>query len=802
LINHLNASQNNLEDVYIGYKDDVRTEQLTMRFFISYSRRDYPFARGLYESLTGAGQDPWLDLIDIAPGSDWWEAITRGIGNAEYFLLITTPWSMGSYNVRREWQLARSLGKPVLMIILQSVGEDDLAAAAAVADPLLPAETSPVSLLELTWVDVRSKPTQACEEVLAWVTDPSSANSGTLPFPPEHRRNYREYIPSIVSHVARYLMISSVALVIATLIAVARMVYLHIDQATAMPAILKLLLSVALMLTLVTSLIIVENMGSTINIYTRRSANLADNLHLYAVSLRALGFASLILRLPFIIAINGSQASTLDRIGNVYEIALIGVMLLLSAFYEYLSRQLKRSVDFQLWSPAYPQDLVSSKPATRSPTVAQPPSQIRPGLLPFKMVKPATHVSIIFSPRDAPFARELRGILRTKRITASMNQIDAALDDASIIVVSPYLEEDTQAIACWFRAQESGIPVAPVLLEGTTVSSSIGRLNWIDAREGTDQAYQILVSMLLGEEVLVNARPPEKAPSPLTETHRWLAPDKVFKDLQFVIASQVARLIFVELLLPFAFIVNPRLHLDGQYFWGILAIFGYVQLMITDAYLRRRASRLLMIGIQVISIVLWYKSIGPITSVVSHSFLEQGNNFVAYAITALIFVDLFALAKILALHGYHRPWALAKGFRPAKQGLVSAFVFMALLAVAGFTPVFALLSHDIALEGGFLEKDQPALALVEAPSDRHVWTFNAAKGESVIVDLVDLSSVSLESSLRLSTEESDLKLEEENQLTIAGRRYIYLATDDGSHTISVERQRGNHLYCLTIERQQ
>jgi hypothetical protein len=188
--------------------------------------------------------------------------------------------------------------------------------------------------------------------------------------------------------------------------------------------------------------------------------------------------------------------------------------------------------------------------------------------------------------------------------------------------------------------------------------------------------------------------------------------------------------------------------------------------------------------------------------VVSHSFLEQGNNFVAYAITALIFVDLFALAKILALHGYHRPWALAKGFRPAKQGLVSAFVFMALLAVAGFTPVFALLSHDIALEGGFLEKDQPALALVEAPSDRHVWTFNAAKGESVIVDLVDLSSVSLESSLRLSTEESDLKLEEENQLTIAGRRYIYLATDDGSHTISVERQRGNHLYCLTIERQQ
>ncbi len=86
------------------------------KVFISYSRTDEVFARQLAQSLTDLGSDVWLDVVDIKGGENWSNAIQNGLEDCEMMLVIISPESMASDNVKDEWQYYRDKRKPVIPV--------------------------------------------------------------------------------------------------------------------------------------------------------------------------------------------------------------------------------------------------------------------------------------------------------------------------------------------------------------------------------------------------------------------------------------------------------------------------------------------------------------------------------------------------------------------------------------------------------------------------------------------------------------------------------------------------------------
>lgn len=82
--------------------------------FISYSRRNRPFARQLQADLLRAGLAPWLDEHGIPFDSPDWEAeIGSAIQKADHFLLLASPESAASPNVAEEVRRAQATGQPI-----------------------------------------------------------------------------------------------------------------------------------------------------------------------------------------------------------------------------------------------------------------------------------------------------------------------------------------------------------------------------------------------------------------------------------------------------------------------------------------------------------------------------------------------------------------------------------------------------------------------------------------------------------------------------------------------------------------
>jgi hypothetical protein len=87
--------------------------------FISYSREDAQFAIRLTRDLKAAGANVWLDQVDIAPGHPWDDAIEEALKVAPQMLVIMSPASVRSTNVRDEIAYALTRGKVVIPIIYQ-----------------------------------------------------------------------------------------------------------------------------------------------------------------------------------------------------------------------------------------------------------------------------------------------------------------------------------------------------------------------------------------------------------------------------------------------------------------------------------------------------------------------------------------------------------------------------------------------------------------------------------------------------------------------------------------------------------
>jgi hypothetical protein len=90
-----------------------------MTTFISYSRDNSDFAVRLARDLRAAGFDIWLDQLDIRTGARWDDEVEKALVNSTTFLIVLTPESIQSQNVKDEIGYAIDGGKHILPIILK-----------------------------------------------------------------------------------------------------------------------------------------------------------------------------------------------------------------------------------------------------------------------------------------------------------------------------------------------------------------------------------------------------------------------------------------------------------------------------------------------------------------------------------------------------------------------------------------------------------------------------------------------------------------------------------------------------------
>jgi len=90
------------------------------RTFISYSRINKDFALQLAKEMKSDGFLVWLDQLDIPTGARWDNELEKALEECGIFLLILTPASIASENVKDEIGYAIDNGKRILPILLEN----------------------------------------------------------------------------------------------------------------------------------------------------------------------------------------------------------------------------------------------------------------------------------------------------------------------------------------------------------------------------------------------------------------------------------------------------------------------------------------------------------------------------------------------------------------------------------------------------------------------------------------------------------------------------------------------------------
>jgi hypothetical protein len=87
--------------------------------FISYSHKDKDFVQYLIYRLSQRDVSLWLDEDRIYASEVWRDTIHSGLNTSDAMILVVTPDSMDSDEVRKEWQYFLSLKRPVIPLILK-----------------------------------------------------------------------------------------------------------------------------------------------------------------------------------------------------------------------------------------------------------------------------------------------------------------------------------------------------------------------------------------------------------------------------------------------------------------------------------------------------------------------------------------------------------------------------------------------------------------------------------------------------------------------------------------------------------
>lgn len=89
--------------------------------FISYSRQDTSTVDQIVSRLKADGFDVWIDRANIKGGDLWTVAIVEAIDTAESFVLMLSPSSTASDNVRKEVQLAQDAKRKLFPLLIAAV---------------------------------------------------------------------------------------------------------------------------------------------------------------------------------------------------------------------------------------------------------------------------------------------------------------------------------------------------------------------------------------------------------------------------------------------------------------------------------------------------------------------------------------------------------------------------------------------------------------------------------------------------------------------------------------------------------
>ncbi|HET7038047.1 MAG TPA: tetratricopeptide repeat protein [Thermomicrobiaceae bacterium] len=88
--------------------------------FLSYASTDRAWALRIAALLNARGVSVWIDRTSIVGGTRWTDEIVTGIKTTPVLLVLITPASMQSRNVRQEIQLAWEYDRKILPLVLQT----------------------------------------------------------------------------------------------------------------------------------------------------------------------------------------------------------------------------------------------------------------------------------------------------------------------------------------------------------------------------------------------------------------------------------------------------------------------------------------------------------------------------------------------------------------------------------------------------------------------------------------------------------------------------------------------------------
>jgi len=89
--------------------------------FISYSRKDIQTVDDIVARLKNDGFEIWIDRSSIKGGDLWTVAIVEAIDTADSFVLMLSPGSTASDNVRKEVQLAQDAQRKLFPLLIEAV---------------------------------------------------------------------------------------------------------------------------------------------------------------------------------------------------------------------------------------------------------------------------------------------------------------------------------------------------------------------------------------------------------------------------------------------------------------------------------------------------------------------------------------------------------------------------------------------------------------------------------------------------------------------------------------------------------
>jgi len=75
-----------------------------MMVYISHSRQNSSAAFLLRDALQKRGLEPWLDLVDVTPGTDWNQGVADAIRKADGFVFLLGPSGPEDRGQNYEWQ--------------------------------------------------------------------------------------------------------------------------------------------------------------------------------------------------------------------------------------------------------------------------------------------------------------------------------------------------------------------------------------------------------------------------------------------------------------------------------------------------------------------------------------------------------------------------------------------------------------------------------------------------------------------------------------------------------------------------